>query len=120
VIDPAGPVESITGERWRDAWGSALAEVEVDVDTAEELLTRLHEGVDDVPEGLLSPLDWIAPSLQGAMPMEFSDRARRLLQRHLEVSERLAEALVQVRAQRRALGRMDRAERPPVFFDKPL
>ncbi|ABS03115.1 hypothetical protein [Kineococcus radiotolerans] len=120
MIDPVGPVESLAGDRWRDAWGAALADVEVDVTTAEELLARLHAGGEDVPEELLTPQDWIAPSLQGAIPMEFSDRARRLLQRHLEVSERLAEALVQVRAQRRALGKMERAERRPVFFDKPL
>ncbi|GAB3216268.1 hypothetical protein GCM10027586_07730 [Kineococcus gypseus] len=121
MTTPVGPVEGVPGDRWRDAWSAALADVEVDVEAAEDLLTRLHDGEEELPEELLDPRDWVAPSLQGPLPMEFSDRARRLLQRHLEVSERLAEALIQVRAQRRALGRMDeRAERPPVFFDKAL
>jgi hypothetical protein len=120
VTTPVGPVEGMADDRWRDAWGAALADVEGGVLEAEDLLARLHEGDEDVPEELLNPQDWIAPSLQGPLPMEFSDRARRLLQRHLEVSERLAEALVQVRNQRRALGKMERAERPPVFFDKAL
>ncbi|MBB2899676.1 hypothetical protein FHR75_000464 [Kineococcus radiotolerans] len=117
---PVGPVEGIRGDRWRDAWSSALADVEVGVTAAEDLLTRLHRGDEDVPAELFDLQDWVAPSLLGPVPMEFGARARRLLERQLEVSERLAEALVQIRTQRRALGKMEAAGRPPVFFDQTL
>ncbi|MCI2240627.1 hypothetical protein MO973_35120 [Paenibacillus sp. TRM 82003] len=106
-------------DHWRDAWRSALRAVELDADAAEDLIERLHGEDDDVPEP--EPRgDWIAPSLLGPVPAEFADRARALLQRQLDVSERLAEAMVQARSQRRGLAKLDRAERPPVFFDKAI
>ena len=128
MIDPVGPVQEVTHQRtapdpgsgWRRAWGEVLQDIEGDIVTAEELLRNLHDGEADVPPEFQASQDWVEPSLQGPVPLEFAQRARRLLERQLDVSERLAEALVQVRAQRRALGKMDRPERLPVFFDKPL
>ena len=107
-------------EEWRGAWSAALEAVEMDVQAAEELISRLHQDAQDEELPVAAAQDWIAPSLLGPVPLEFADRARRLLRRQLEVSERLAEAMVQLRSHRRALGKMDRAERPPVYYDRAL
>ncbi|GAA0320201.1 hypothetical protein [Kineococcus aurantiacus] len=117
-----GAVEVATREdrRWREAWTEALDALELDVRAAEELLEHLHDGsveqLEDVP--LPVAQDWVADTALGPMPGDFADRARRLLQRQLSLGERLAEAMVQVRAQRRVLGKMDRAEARPVFVDR--
>lgn len=109
---------SDSAPHWRAAWDSALRAVELDVDEAERLALAMHTGQE--PPELATPRDWVEPALLGAVPHEFADRARALLRRQVEVSERLAEAMVQARSQTRALGKFDRAERPPVFVDKAL
>ncbi|WP_369054509.1 hypothetical protein [Kineococcus terrestris] len=111
---PAAPAE----DPWRSAWSAALRAVELDVADAERLIERLHSD-DEAPEAPPAR-DWIAPALPGPVPAEFAELARELLQRQLNVSERLAEAMVQTRSQRRALAKLDRAERPPVFVDRAL
>ncbi|WP_432486127.1 hypothetical protein [Kineococcus esterisolvens] len=115
AVHAAGTAE----DHWRDAWRSALRAVELDVDAAEDLIDRLHHEDDDVPEQAPAG-DWIAPGLLGPVPAEFADRARALLRRQADVTERLAEAMVQIRSQRRGLAKLDRAERAPVFIDKAL
>ncbi|GAA4980644.1 hypothetical protein GCM10023225_21010 [Kineococcus glutinatus] len=110
----------VQGEQsWRDAWNDALAAVEVDVDAAEELLAHLHGNAPGEPPVIVLE-DWVAPSLTGPVPMEFADRARRLLQRQLDVRERLAEALAQLRAQRRMVTKLEAAAPPPVYYDRAL
>ncbi|NAZ86322.1 hypothetical protein [Kineococcus indalonis] len=118
VQDPR-PAPDAAGDDWRTAWAAALDAVELDVQTAEELVRSLHQGVDELPPSPPAQ-DWVAPSLLGPVPAEFAERARRLLQRQVDVSERLAEAVVHARSQRRALGRFERPEQPPVFVDKAL
>ncbi|WP_432571710.1 hypothetical protein [Kineococcus sp. SYSU DK005] len=118
VQDPR-PGHDVPAEDWRTAWAAALDAVEMDVRTAEELVRSLHEGVDELPPSPLAQ-DWVEPSLLGPVPAEFAERARRLLQRQIDVGERLAEAVVHARSQRRALGRFERAEQPPVFVDRAL
>lgn len=113
--DAAEPQASSAGH-WRAAWDSALRAVELDVDDAERLILRMRAGDDDLPERPVLD-DWVVPALLGPLPNEFADRARRLLQRQSEVSERLVEAMVHARSHRRALGKFDQAERRPVFVD---
>jgi hypothetical protein len=105
-------------QHWAAAWNAALTAVELDVKFAEQLIEDLHHSDAEPPEPLQR--EWIAPPLLGPIPLEFADRARHLLQRQAEVSERLAEAMVFARSQRRALGKLDHAERPPVFVDRAL
>ncbi|MFB9376587.1 hypothetical protein ACFFKU_11630 [Kineococcus gynurae] len=97
------------------AWHDALDELEVDVTAAEELLRQLHSGAaggDVVPRPV-----WRAPELPGKLPADCLDRARALHQRQLDVSQRIARAMVQTRSQSNALRKMAQAEARPVFVD---
>ena len=114
----SGPARREPG--WQESWGAALQAVEVGVAEAEELLRRVREVEPTADEPPVELTDWVAPSLQGPVPLEFADRARRLLQRHLDVSERLAEAMAQLRSQRRVMSKIDQAEVRPVYYDKAL
>ena len=113
------PDPETSAPHWQAAWDSALHAVELDVEEAERLIAAMHSVPEDEHESP-APRDWIAPALLGPVPVEFADRARALLRRQADVTERLAEAMVQARAQRRGLGKFDPAERPPVFVDTAL
>jgi hypothetical protein len=117
-VHPGTSAAERVSDHWAAAWDAALSAVELDVESAERLIAQLHAGVDEAPE----PEDhaWVAPALLGPIPLEFADRARHLLARQTEVSERLAEAMVVARSQTRALSKFDRAERPPVYLDRAL
>lgn len=104
---------------WRSAWTAALQSVELDVDAAEELIAKMHGGTEEPPTPVPAG-DWVDPSALGPMPVEFGDRARMLLQRQADVSQRLAEAMWQARSQRRGLSKFDAAEKRPVFVDRAL
>lgn len=119
-VEPVEPIVELgdATDQWRDSWDDALRAVELDVDDAEKLIHDMHAGV--APPEISEPRDWVAPSLLGPVPTEFADRARALLQRQLDVSDRLAEAMVQARSQRKGLSKFDRAERPPVYVDRAL
>lgn len=119
VDDAQGVGGQEAADHWRLAWDSALKAVELDVQDAERLIFDMHHAVDELPE-LPVAKDWVAPALLGQVPSEFADRARALLQRQLEVTERLAEAMVHARSQRRVLGKFDEPERRPVFVDAAL
>jgi hypothetical protein len=116
VAGVAEEAQDASAGHWWAAWDSALRAVELDVEDAERLILRMHAGGDDVAPAPVVE-DWVVPALLGPLPSEFADRARRLLRRQAEVSERLAEAMVHARSQRRALGKFDQAERRPVFVD---
>ncbi|WP_432565493.1 hypothetical protein [Kineococcus sp. SYSU DK003] len=100
-------------------WSRALSSVELDVRVAEQLLERLHSAEPPVEDDIRFT-HWTDPGLIGPIPTQFAERARALLARQLDVSERLAEAVVHARAERRALAKLDPAERRPVFVDKAL
>ena len=119
-VMPTPPVTDATEDGWRDEWVEALNAVELDLDAAEQLIKTLHQDdaeIDHLPE---RGQDWVVPHLRGPLPDEFTDRARRLAQRQLDVGERLAQAMVQTRAQRRAMTKLDRPEPPPIFVDQAL
>jgi hypothetical protein len=112
----ADAAEQDASHHWRLAWDSALRAVELDLEQAERLIHDMHHGV-EAPEEDSEQGDWVAPTLLGQVPAEFADRARALLQRQLDVGERLAEAVVHARSQRRVLGKFDEPEHRPVFVD---
>ncbi|WP_328291743.1 hypothetical protein OG218_03125 [Kineococcus sp. NBC_00420] len=116
VVETTVADDDATLPDWSSAWDDALRSVELDVDRAELLIRAMHAG-EEPSEGLPAH-DWVAPAALGQVPHEFAERARVLLQRQLDVSERLAEAMIHARSRRRALGKFDPAERPPVFIDQ--
>lgn len=97
------------------AWTAALDAAETDVESAEQLIDALRRG-DDVPLDLPGA-GWAVPVLPASMPTELVERARLLLERQDQVSEHLEAAMVHARVQLRGLGKLDRAEPPPIFVD---
>lgn len=118
AVGSAALGESREAVDWSAAWDAALRTVELDVAEAERLIDAMHAGV-DAPD-VVPTTDWVAPAALGQVPHEFAERARALLQRQLEVSDRLVEAMVYARSQRRGLSKFDAAERPPVFVDQAI
>lgn len=92
------------------AWVSALEELELDVATAEAQLAAGH---------LAPPRPWV-PKTLGPLPEELAVRARRLLQRQLDVSAAMAHALQDNRRQLALLERIEsgRAPRRPAYVDQ--
>jgi DNA-binding transcriptional LysR family regulator len=86
------PEPGTSAPHWQAAWDNALRAVELDVDDAERLIAAMHTGTEEEPV-TLAPQDWIAPALLGPVPVEFAERARALLRRQMDVTERLAEAI---------------------------
>lgn len=77
-------------DTWREAWRSALDELELTV----EMTERLLEG--DVPVGLVVPR-WTPPSVRGPVPDEYAVRARTLLGRQQALIAETVVASVGVR-----------------------
>jgi hypothetical protein len=105
---------------WQAAWAGALDEVELGVEQAEELLSRLHAGRSVDPHESLSSLHgaWAPPTGLGPLPESMEERARTVLARQLEVGERLAAAAVQSRQQLAFTRRADvTAPARPLYVD---
>ena len=95
---------------WERAWSDALAELEMSVGEAEELLRAGHA---TAPAGL-----WQPPSHLGQLPAPLVERARALLARQVRVGQQLAEAATHSRRQMRAVdGMRGTAEAGPVYID---
>ncbi|MEZ0493712.1 hypothetical protein AB2L28_15850 [Kineococcus sp. TBRC 1896] len=114
--NPGARVEPVCAATWVASWSDALRTVELDVDRAEELIRRMHRDPGFTPEPPGAD-EWVSPDLEGPVPEQFAARARRLLQRQIEVSAQLGEAMGQARSQRSALEKLEQAERRPVFLD---
>lgn len=103
-------------DAWYAAWSGALAELELDVDAAEAMIAQAHLGQ-------LSPAPvWVPPTGLGPMPAALVDRAQALLDRHVDVAQRLAEAAnLSRRHQRAAQIVRDASSSPasPVYVDTP-
>ena len=102
---------------WAEDWHAALRAVELDVQDAEELLRRVHEG-QDLPEEPV--VRRVPPPPSGRIPVEMAEQARRLLERQVDVSARLARAMAHSRSEATALRKFDRAESGPIFWDQVL
>lgn len=96
---------------WGSAWAAALADLELDVEAAERMLT-----LDRIAQA--PPAGWTPPSGLGPLPAPLLDRARALLARQIEVGRRLAEAAELSRRQLAAVqAHRGAAESAPVYID---
>ncbi len=106
------------------AWEQALAELELEVSAAEDLLGRLHRQAELPPATLRQP--WAPPAGLGPLPLPLADRARALADRQAHVAEALARAMVLNRRQARAAGALadaraqQRAPQGAVYLDLAL
>jgi hypothetical protein len=86
---------------WRKEWEAALDAMEIDISTAETLLTddqRLREHPPADP--------WHPPAGLGPLPLDLRPRADAILTRQIAVAEAIASALVTNRRQAALLGKM--------------
>jgi hypothetical protein len=97
-------------DNWGAAWAAALDELELSVDQAEQLLHDAH--TEPLPE-------WHPPAIKGPPPPGQLERAHRLLERHLRVSQQLASAAAVTRRQLALTARMaeNRPHESPVYVD---
>jgi len=104
---------------WTSAWAHALDEVELGVQEAERLLSRLHADALD-PAAALSAAHgaWAPPVGLGPLPESMEERARIVLARQLDVAAQLAAAAVQSRRQLSFARQADVSPPPrPLFVD---
>lgn len=96
-------------------WEQALADLELEVEHAEELLRVAHL---PTPHDVAARAAWRSPGDLGPLPAALLDRARALHARQLEVAQRLAE---QAAVSRRHLAATDavraRPAAAPVYLD---
>jgi hypothetical protein len=103
---PAGPAPG-----WTTAWSNALADLELDVAQAEEVL-RVGRA-----QGPAGPA-WVPPTNLGLLPAPLVERAQALLSRQLRVAVSLAEAAEHSRRQLRAVEQLRATpETCPVYLD---
>jgi hypothetical protein len=116
-VAPRTPVTTPEGtpgtDGWHSAWSDALARLELDVVTAEEMLAVAH-----LPAAAAAARPWRPPAGVGALPASLETRARELLARQLDVAERLAEAASLARRQVAVADAVrSRPAAEPVFLD---
>ncbi len=68
-------------------WVAALAQLEVDVDTAEAMLAAGRE--------MEPPEPWVPPAMRSPLPSDLEPRARLILERQLAVAHQFSERLTQ-------------------------
>lgn len=103
---PAGPAPG-----WTQAWSDALAEIELGVDEAEELIRAGRA------TGPVGPA-WVPPTELGLLPVSLRNRAEALVARQLRVARSLTEAAEQSQHQLRLLARLRATpETTPVYLD---
>jgi hypothetical protein len=97
---------------WDQAWVTALADLELEVDRAEALLRSAEV---DPPEVSA----WAPPVGLGPLPESLLDRAKALHARQIKVSSAIVEALTQNRVQAAVAARMEtgRVASRPVYVD---
>jgi hypothetical protein len=104
---------------WSTAWADALADLEMSVDEAEELLVAARRtGAVDAASAVTAARGWTPPSNLGLLPAPLVERATALLNRQLRVAQQLTEAAAHSRRQLRAVeGMRATAESGPVYLD---
>jgi hypothetical protein len=103
----------VTGD-WRQAWGAALDELEMDVTATEAMLLDERR----MAETPMSDV-WKPPQEIGALPLELRPRADEILTRQLRVAEEIARRLTSTRQQQAVTARIETGERVkrPVYLD---
>jgi hypothetical protein len=101
---------------WDAAWCAALETMELEADLVERLL-RERSGDEEVA---LPSEPFRPPVGLGPLPLGLADRARRLLQRQLELSTELTTAIQANRQHARLAARMRQAptDPRPIFVDQ--
>lgn len=98
---------------WDVAWEAALSALELDVETAEHMLTLRDISADP-------PDPWAPPAGLGPLPAALAERAAALLDRQVEVTRQVAEAALLARRHSRAAQAMrSAAPASPVYIDTP-
>ena len=99
---------------WRDAWTTALDELELDVTKAEAMLADIHRYAEYAPADL-----WKPPTELGALPLELRPRADEILTRQLAAAEEIARRLVATKQQMMMTSRIETGEasKRPVYLD---
>jgi len=85
---PVPPAPSPDEAAFRTCWDQALADLELEVEHAEELLRVAHL---PTPQEVAQRAAWRPPAALGPLPASLVDRARALHARQLDVARRLAE-----------------------------
>lgn len=99
------------------AWVTALDELEVEVDRAEQLLRAEHTRTGtDLP----SAATWVPPSVRTPLPDSLRERAERLLERQLAVAGRLATAMTSSRRHLEVVDRLVPSDARPMYLDRAL
>ncbi|GIE90331.1 hypothetical protein [Actinoplanes regularis] len=106
----------MTGD-WRNAWTSALDELEMDVAAVEAMLADEHRHAETPPADI-----WKPPTELGALPLELKPRADEILTRQLAAAEELARRLTANRQQRAMTSRIETGEavKRPVYVDRAM
>jgi len=99
AVEPAATDD--TGQAFHERWEAALADLELEVEAAEDLLVRLHHEAETPPAPPRRP--WAPPVGLGPLPAPLVDRARALAERQTRTAEALGRAIVLNRRQARAV-----------------
>jgi hypothetical protein len=101
-------------EDWRDAWASALDDLEMDVVATEAMLLDGRRMAEAPPAD-----PWQAPQDLGALPLELRPRADEILTRQLRAAEEIGRRLTSTRQQRAVTARIETGERikRPLYLD---
>lgn len=111
----------MTCNEFHAAWAAALAELEVDVQRAEDLLAS--SGTRRIPELNLPGHVWVAPVLAGPVPDSLRARAQAVLDRQLRAAEELARSIATARrdlAVARRMSHVTSDRSTPAFLDAAL
>src|SRR5215510_4565235 len=102
---------------WRDAWTTALDELELDVARIETMLADEHRHAETPPADI-----WRPPTELGALPLELKPRADEILTRQLRAAEEIARRLTASRRQMAVTARIETGEavKRPVYVDRAM
>lgn len=105
-------------QAWDAAWAEALSRLELDVARTERLLADAHLPSSTALAGGLRAAAWRPPTGLGPLPAALETRARALLDRQADLTDRLAGQLARARRQLAATHTLDlRPARGPVYLD---
>jgi hypothetical protein len=118
---PGGSTSGGKDERRKPLdWPQVLAELEGEVQAAEETLARGR--AEEIAAWGRRTEDWVPPTDLGTIPQDLRQRALRLLQHQLAVAEALIERITRSQRQRDLAARMSHAPDRPVasYIDRAL
>ena len=107
----------MSGGEWRDAWSTALDELELDVATIEAMLDDEHRHAETPPADI-----WKPPTELGALPLELRPRADEILTRQLKAAEEIARRMTATRQQMTMTTKIETGEavKRPVYVDRAM